>query len=255
MTFNIRYDNPDDGLFSWDNRKDMVFWVIKKYNPDILGIQEALKGQMDELDKELNDYKWSGVGRDDGNDKGEFVPIFYKKERFILEDEGRFWLSETPDIPGSMGWDAACTRMVSWIKLKEISSGLEYFVFNTHFDHVSEKARLKSAVLLSDSIHQIAGNNPVIITGDLNCGPASDPIIYLSRLFTDTRGQAKEKNLGSATTFVGFPADMTRNQIIDHIFISPHFGVDDYEIIQDNSNGFYPSDHLAVWASLSLKMQ
>ena len=254
MTFNIRYENPGDGMFAWDSRKEMVFWLLEKYDPDILGIQEALKGQMDELDEALSAYGWSGAGRDDGVCKGEYVPVFFKKDRFILAGEGQFWLSEKPGQPGSKGWDAACTRMVSWIKLQEIPTGYEYFVFNTHFDHVGEEARMKSAKLLADSISNIARLEPVIIMGDLNCGPGSDPINILSELFTDSRLAAIEKNSASGTTFVGFPADLTKGDIIDHIFISTHFGVDAYEIISDNAGGFFPSDHLPVRVSLSLKM-
>ena len=253
MTFNIRYDNPDDGMFAWESRKEMVFWLIEKYNPDILGIQEALKEQMDELDGALNGYRWSGAGRDDGECKGEYVPLFYNKDRFMLSDEGHFWLSENPGEPGSKGWDAACSRMVSWIKLEEIGSGYEYFIFNTHFDHEGEEARLKSARLLSDSIQYIAMHDPVIITGDLNCGSDSDPLDLLSKHFTNCRLQLIDKDSVSGTTFVGFPADLSRNEIIDHIFISSHFAVDEYEVIPDNANGFFPSDHLPVRVSLSLK--
>jgi endonuclease/exonuclease/phosphatase family metal-dependent hydrolase len=254
MTFNIRYENPGDGMFAWDSRKEMVYWMIEKYDPDILGIQEALQGQMEELDQALSKYRWSGAGREDGECKGEYVPVFYRKDRFILADEGQFWLSDNPGQPGSMGWDAACTRMVSWIKLQEISSGYEYFVFNTHFDHVGEEARLNSARLLSDSIRYIASLKPVIITGDFNCRPDSDPLNLLSELFSDSRLLAVQKDSVLATTFVGFPPDLTRGDIIDHIFISPHFGVDEYEIISDNAGGFFPSDHLPVRVSLSLRM-
>jgi len=254
MTFNIRYDNPDDGMFSWDSRREMVFWLIEKYDPDILGIQEALESQMNELDTALSAYRWSGVGRDDGECLGEYVPVFFKKDRFMLADEGQFWLSETPETPGSKGWDAACTRMVSWIKLLEISSGYEYYVFNTHFDHVGTQARLNSARLLTDSIRHIASLKPVIIMGDLNSAPESDPLNVLSELFSDSRMLAVKTDSASATTYVGFPADLTRGDIIDHIFISPHFGVEEYEIISDNAGGFFPSDHLPVRASLSLRM-
>ncbi len=254
MTFNIRYDNPEDGMFAWDSRKEMVFWLIEKYDPDILGVQEALKNQMDELDFALSGYRWSGAGREDGVCKGEYVPVFFKKDRFMLSDEGQFWLSEKPAEAGSMGWDAACTRMVSWIKLQEISTGYEYFVFNTHFDHLGEEARLKAAQLLSDSIRSIALLKPVIITGDLNCDPKSAPIEILSNLFTDARLLADEADSVSGTTFIGFPADLQKGRIIDHIFISPHFGVDEYEIIADNANGFFPSDHLPVRVNLKLRM-
>lgn len=254
MSFNIRYDNPGDGMFSWDSRKEMVFWLIEKYDPDIMGVQEALKGQMDELDIALKEYRWAGAGRDDGDDKGEYVPVFFRKERFILADEGQFWLSENPDVPGSKGWDAACTRMVSWIKLLEIATGYEYFVFNTHFDHVGEEARIKSARLLSDSIRSIASLKPVIITGDLNCSPNSDPVGILKELFNDARIMAVAADSASSTTFVGFPGDLTGGEIIDHVFISPHFGVETYEIVADNANGFFPSDHLPVLVSLKLRM-
>jgi endonuclease/exonuclease/phosphatase family metal-dependent hydrolase len=254
MTFNIRYDNPDDGMFSWDARKGMVFWLIEKYDPDIMGIQEALKGQMDELSVTLSDYQWSGVGRDDGQEQGEYVPIFYKTDRFTLLDAGHFWLSDKPEEPGSMGWDAACTRMVSWIKLSEISKGVNYFIFNTHFDHVGEEARINSARLLKDNILQIAGNDPVIVMGDFNCRPDSEPMQVLSQFLLDSRSILEEGEASLQTTFVGFPADLSGNKIIDHIFVSSHFNANAYEIIADNANGFFPSDHLAVQVNLSLKM-
>jgi endonuclease/exonuclease/phosphatase family metal-dependent hydrolase len=254
MTFNIRYDNPDDGIFAWDSRKEMVFWLIEKYDPDILGIQEALESQMKELDTALSGYLWAGVGRDDGMCKGEYVPVFYKKDRFELSEEGRFWLSEKPHEAGSMGWDAVCTRMVTWIRIEDLNSGTEYFVFNTHFDHIGVDARVRSAKLLSDSVISIAGNNPVIILGDFNAPPNSDPLNILTELFIDARVLRVEHNYDSATTFVGFPADLTRTDIIDHIFISSHFGLEEFEIISDNAGGFFPSDHLPVRAALSIEL-
>jgi endonuclease/exonuclease/phosphatase family metal-dependent hydrolase len=255
ITFNIRYDNPADGIFSWENRKDMVFWVIDKYDPDILCMQEVLKSQMDELEAFLPDYCWSGAGRDDGAEKGEYVPVFFKKDHFVLADEGRFWLSESPDVPGSMGWDAACTRMVTWVKLKEILTAYEYFVFNTHFDHMGEEARMKSAQLLADHIHYIAGMKPVIITGDLNADPESSTVNILSQLFSDSRLEAEVLETVSGTTFIGFPADMNQGKIIDYIFVSQHFFIEEYEIISDNTGGYYPSDHLPVWVSLQMNAQ
>ncbi len=254
MTFNIRYANPDDGMFSWDSRKELVFWLIEKYDPDILGVQEALRSQMDDLDTALNTYGWSGAGRDDGDTGGEYVPVFFKKDRFMLADEGHFWLSDEPGTPGSMGWDAACTRMVSWIKLREVGTGFEYYVFNTHFDHVGEEARKNSALLMADSIRHIASLKPVIITGDLNCGPESAPLGILSGLFIDAREEAVKADSASGTTYVGFPGNVMKGEIIDHILVSKHFRVDSYEIITDNAGGFFPSDHLPVRVSLSLKM-
>jgi len=229
MTFNIRYENHYDGMFSWDSRKEMVFWLIEKYNPDILGIQEALKGQIDEL-----------------------VPVFYNRDRFMLADEGQFWLSENPGEPGSKGWDAACSRMVSWIKLKETSSGNEYFVFNTHFDHVGKEARLNSARLLVDSIRSIARRKPVILTGDFNCQAGSSPHKMLSQLLIDSKTDAENIDISVPTTYLGFPANLDEKNIIDHILLSKHFIVTEYEIVSDNSGGYFPSDHLPVRARLEL---
>jgi endonuclease/exonuclease/phosphatase family metal-dependent hydrolase len=252
MTFNIRYENPDDGMFAWDSRKEMVFWLIEKYDPDILGVQEALESQMLELDKALSTYDWTGVGREDGDCRGEYIPVFYRKDRFQIAEEGYFWLSERPEKAGSLGWDAACTRMVNWIGLVDTDKS-KYFVFNTHFDHVGEEARIKSAKMLSDSVKSIAGNSPVIILGDFNAPPGSDPLNILTEFFIDARVLGVEKAYESATTFVGFPADLTRSDIIDHIFITRHFNVEKFEIISDNAGGFFPSDHLPVFASLSRK--
>jgi len=253
MTFNIRYENPADGMFSWDSRKEMVYWLIEKYHPDIMGLQEALKSQMDNLEASLSEYSWYGAGRDDGNEKGEYVPVFYKKDRFIANDHGNFWLSDKPSMPGSIGWDAACTRMVSWIKLEDIASGQAYYVFNTHFDHVGEEARRQSALILLDSITHIAGDSPVIITGDFNCEPGSSPLLALEELYEDAMEKAEKRDEGPGTTYVGFPGDLFLGKIIDHIFVSHHFRVAEHEIITDNTNGFFPSDHLPVRVRLELK--
>ena len=154
-----------------------------------------------------------------------------------------------------MGWDAACTRMVSWVKLNEARSGNEYFVFNTHFDHIGEEARMNSARLLTDSILSIAGPGPVIITGDLNADPESGTVNILSQLFSDSRLEAEVMEVASGTTFIGFPADMNQAKIIDYIFTSKHFIIEEYEIISDNADGFYPSDHLPIRTSMILRMQ
>ena len=208
---------------------------------------------MDNLEASLSQYAWFGAGRDDGETRGEYVPVFYRKDRFVIGGQGNFWLSDDPGTPGSIGWDAACSRMVSWLKLEEINGGRAYYVFNTHFDHVGEESRKKSAAILLDSIRHIAAGAPVIITGDFNCEPGSAPLLALEELFEDTREEAALKDEGSGTTFVGFPGDLMKGKIIDHIFVSRHFDVAEHEIISDNTNGFFPSDHLPVRVKLILK--
>jgi endonuclease/exonuclease/phosphatase family metal-dependent hydrolase len=254
MTFNIRYDNPGDGIFGWENRRDLLFWVVKKYDPDILAVQEALSGQVADLATEFAGYGWAGAGRDDGLSRGEHVPVFFRKDRFRLAEEGHFWLSETPALPGSKGWDAACPRMLSWVMLEEVATGYHYYVFNTHLDHVGEQARVNSARLLTDSIRAIAGLSPVVLAGDMNDTRRSESMGIITKLLTDAGLEAERRDTLSGTTFVGFPASIIGGSVIDHIFVSRHFSVEEYSIIGDNNAGYYPSDHLPVMVRLKLKM-
>ncbi len=147
MTFNIRVDVPSDSLNSWPYRKAKAASMIRFHQADIVGLQEALAGQLEDLAAGLPDYDWFGVGRDDGHDQGEFMAIFYLKKRFQVIKQSTFWLSETPQIPGK-GWDAACNRIVTWGEFKDNITGKVFYHFNTHFDHMGEIARQESAKLL-----------------------------------------------------------------------------------------------------------
>ena len=148
MSYNIRLDTEADGINQWKNRTDKVATLLKKYNPDLLGVQEAMHNQMMDLQKELPDYAFVGVGRDDGKEKGEYSAIFYKKDKFEMLKQNTFWLSETPEVPGSKSWDAAITRVVTFAVLKDKSSGKSFIYSNTHFDHVGREARKQSATLI-----------------------------------------------------------------------------------------------------------
>jgi len=253
MTFNIRYDNPADNEFSWTNRKEMVFRVLKEYKPEIIGFQEALKGQVDQIQHFLKGYKNAGVGRDDGREAGEFSVIFYDSLRFVMKDGATFWLSETPDIPGTKSWNAACNRIVTWIKLFDKETTKIIFVFNTHFDHISEQARVESAKLILNRINRIAGKETVILTGDFNSTDTSQAyqILTSSSLknpFLDTRKLAGKNTFGPAYSFVGFPFNPVKNEIIDFIYISKNsdLKVIQNQIIDFHVNDKYPSDHLPV---------
>lgn len=177
ITFNIRLNTPNDGINAWPNRIDMVCGLLKFHDPDIFGLQEALHGQIEDIQKNLPDYEWFGVGRDDGEKAGEFSPIFFIKTKFILIENGTFWLSETPEKPGK-GWDAAFNRVVTWGKFKSKVTGKQFLVFNTHFDHIGNEARKNSAFLIRDKIKEISNNQglPVILVGDFNLEPESEPI-------------------------------------------------------------------------------
>ena len=175
LSFNIRYGTADDGTNRWSYRRDLVIQTIRANAPDVIGMQEVLAFQADELRQALPEYEYVGVGRDDGVRGGEAVPIMFKRERFVPVDLGHIWLSPQPDQPGLCGWDAACPRMITWVRLGFRKYPLNsFYVFNTHFDHHGERARLESAKLLRRATDALGGK-PLIVMGDFNCGPGSPP--------------------------------------------------------------------------------
>jgi endonuclease/exonuclease/phosphatase family metal-dependent hydrolase len=172
MTFNIRYDEPRDGVNAWPNRKQKVADVIRFHKADLIGVQEALLTQLRDLEKLLPDFAWCGVGRTDGKEAGEYSAILYRRSRFQLLQTDTFWLNETGQI-GVKGWDAAYPRIVTWVKLKDRVTGKTFVQFNTHFDHVGERARAESASLILKKAGEIHGKGPSIVTGDFNVTESS----------------------------------------------------------------------------------
>lgn len=256
MTFNIRYDNPDDGKFSWTNRKSLVFNTITSHKIDILSIQEGLYSQIKDLESAFPNYKRIGVGRDDGKQAGEFSAIFFQKDKFELIDNSTFWLSQTPSVAGSRGWDAACNRVVTWAKLKEKKTGTPFFVFNTHFDHMGEVARRESAQLLLKQIADMAGAAAFVVTGDFNGDEQSVPyqilINSVNPKLLNTRYVSKNGSKGPDCSFISFKVEFKKGEVIDHIFINSKSKAINHTIVDDNINGFYPSDHLPVFTDLIL---
>ncbi|TXH26392.1 MAG: endonuclease/exonuclease/phosphatase family protein [Cyclobacteriaceae bacterium] len=260
MSYNIRLDTEADGLNQWKNRPDKVIGLIKKYDPDLFGVQEAMHNQMLDLQSGLSEYSYAGVGRDDGKEKGEYSAIFYKKEKFELLTQNTDWLSETPDVPGSKSWDAAITRVFTYALFKDKSTGKNFFYGNTHFDHIGKEARKNSANLIK---YFIAGfikgassqkeiKLPVIISGDFNSEPIDAPYLTITngeifRLY-DSRPAT---NLTG--TFCGFEINKIKCRTIDYIFHSEDWKASGYQVIQDNDGNYYPSDHLPVFVTLSLK--
>ena len=156
MTYNIRYDAPGDGVNQWPKRTDKVYDLIKKYDPDVIGLQEVLHHQLTDLLQNLPAYGYIGVGRDDGKTKGEYSAILFKKDRLKAMDQNTFWLSETPGVAGSKSWDAAITRVASWGTFTDLKSKKEFLMINTHFDHIGVEARKNSAALLKQKATEIA---------------------------------------------------------------------------------------------------
>ncbi len=257
MTFNIRYDNPNDGDYSWKNRLPLIKEMLQQEGPDIMGCQEALKDQVDGLHELLPDYFWSGVGRDDGKDKGEYSVIFYRASRFIKLDGSTFWLSETPSVPGSRSWNAACTRIVTWVKLKDKKSNNIIYVFNTHFDHASLKAREESAKLLKKRISDIAGKTTTIVTGDFNDNMKSSPIHILtagSRALVNTQNLSSTPPEGPDYSFIDFPFNPKKGNTCDYIFLKNNriFKVTGHQVVTFHKNYKYPSDHMPVCTELEI---
>ncbi len=253
MTFNIRLNNPDDGIYAWPLRKPIVAEMLNETKPDVIGCQEVLKDQLTDLTRLLKTYASVGVGREDGKEAGEFSPIFYNVLRFKLKDSGTFWLSETPEVPGSKSWNTACTRIVTWAKLKDSFSGKTLFFFNTHFDHMSVLARNESARLLLSAIQQIAGKHKVIVTGDFNDTRRSEMYDILTGSATakplmNTERISRNEPAGPDYTFIGFPFQPEPANTIDFIFCQNLSGivVKSHQVITFNLNGKYPSDHLPV---------
>lgn len=247
MTFNIRYGSADDGNNSWNFRKSILFDVVRDYNADIIGMQEVLKFQLDELLLELPYYSYVGVGRDDGKTAGEYSPIFFSKERFILDTTETFWYSDTPKIPGSKSWGNNITRICTWAKLFDKFTGKSIYVFNHHLDHQSKESRIKSAKALTKKINDMKITSPIILTGDFNCSEDEETIkTILNFGLVDTYRiiHAKSNNEGTFNRFLG---DDTGSKI-DFIFVSKDFKAVDSKIIKTNWNGKYPSDHFPVTA-------
>jgi len=256
LTYNIWYDNPNNTRNTWADRKAGVIKTLKDLHPDIFGVQEALAHQVADL--EFRKYKHVGVGRDDGKKAGEYSAIFYDTTRFEKLADHTFWLSKYPDSVGLKGWDAACVRVATWVKLKDRKTGDVFFLFNTHFDHMGDTARLESAKLIKSKIAQITEGLPVILTGDFNCRKGSEPYDLLinnsnNPILYDCRYKADNQEKFPDYSFVGSDFNGESGNIIDHIFVSGKWNVLKYSIFENRKKGSCPSDHLPVVASVVFK--
>lgn len=261
MTYNIRYDTDEDGENVWRNRRERVAATILGQCPDVVGVQEALPGQMRDLAERLRGYEWYGVGREDGKLEGEFAGVFYRADRLQHQDAGTFWLSQTPDKPG-LGWDAACVRCTSWVRLGDRDSGKTFVYFNTHLDHSGTKAQLESMNLLASRVPAIAGAAPFLLVGDFNVTPDSEPLRLLASLvddsgrprFRDARQVSAMPHAGPPESFVGFQVngDDTPPMLIDYIFVSQGIRVLRHFAVPANDGRCYPSDHVPLVAELTL---
>ncbi len=257
MSFNIRFGTAEDGINSWPHRRYLVLETIELFGPDLLGAQEVLEFQAAFLKEGLKGYGFHGAGRDDGTANGEFVPIFYRLDRFELLDSGHFWLSETPAQPGSQGWDASLPRMLSWVVLRDRKGRGRTLAFaNTHFDHRGSRARLESAKLVRRWAESMEKKMPVILTGDFNTTEKGAPYAALAKAegfggepFVDAyRAIHPEKSRHESTysRWTGW----REGSRIDWILHSLKFTTLNAAINYTNEAGRYPSDHYPVQAVL-----
>ena len=260
MSFNIRCANGGDGDNNWEFRRETLLEVIRECDPLLLGVQEAVPAQMEYLKEQLSDYQAIGVGRDDGDKKGECMAIFFKKEMVDLLDSGTFWLSKTPDTP-SKGWDAQCFRTVTWGKFRCKKTGKTFCYANTHLDHVGTIARKEGAKLILRRMSQVAdGKDPFFVSGDFNVTDQSEAYQTITAGVDDIPGLrdsnkvAEEREAAQEYTFHNWgKVPPEQGSIIDFIFVNDKVEVKKFKINPlKHSDGRYASDHVSIVATLSI---
>ena len=253
-TFNIRMKTDGDVGNLWQDRYTHLTDLIKFHEFEVFGVQEAFKEQLNDMSAKLPNFKYIGVGRDDGADKGEHSSIFYDTRRFEVGESGTFWLSATDTKTPNKGWDAALPRICTWGIFKDKKNGKKFIFMNTHFDHVGVEARKESAKLILTKAKELAKNLPLILTGDFNIDENNEAYFTLSKsgVVEDTYDLAEivyEPN----SSFNSWGKSIKEKGRIDHIFITKPFKVHKYGILTDTYMGKFPSDHFPVYVELNWK--
>jgi endonuclease/exonuclease/phosphatase family metal-dependent hydrolase len=245
-TFNIRYAAAREAAprDQWDARREHVVATIESFGADVVGLQEALQGQVEYLEQQLPGYAFVGQGRDGGT-SGEYAAILYDPERLDLVEDGAFWLSETPDVVASVGWDAALTRMVTWAEFADRASGRRFRVWNTHLDHRGERAREESGKLIASRI--AASELPDLVLGDLNAGEGSPPLEHLRAAGLRDTFRVVRPDVTAVGTFGAWVGETTGDKI-DYVLADDGFEVVDAKIDRRTFAGRNPSDHFPVLA-------
>lgn len=250
LSYNIRYDNSEDGKNQWSLRKETLINYFSKSSLDIIGMQEVLHNQLTDISTSLEEYNYLGVGREDGKTKGEYSPILYRKSKLKVIKSSTFWLSETPEEV-SIGWDAALERICTYALFQELNSKKQFWIFNTHFDHLGKIARAKSVKLILDQISKLnIKGQPIIIMGDFNLTPDTIPIQTLQSVFQDVLSNIK-LNDPKYGTFNGF--DISKNAIrrIDYIFQKGFNVIKSKHLWIKTSENLWVSDHHPVYLKCS----
>ena len=251
-SFNIRYGTANDGDNAWPLRRDLVTNQLRALQADVVGLQEALRFQLDQIAAALPEYDEFGVGRDDGDTAGEYAAILYRRDRLRRERGGTFWFSDTPTVPGSASWGNHVTRICTWARFTDRKTGRSFYVYNLHLDHESQPSRERSVALLVSTITARAPQDPVVVLGDFNAGEDNPAVIAMRR--ADVRDTFRDVHPDArwVGTFGGFRGDSTGPKI-DYVFASPAWRTVASAIVRDRPAGRDPSDHFPVTATLILE--
>jgi endonuclease/exonuclease/phosphatase family metal-dependent hydrolase len=257
LTYNVRRDVAADDPYDWAGRREAVANTLRLHRPDVVGLQEPLPGQYADLRAALPGYEWVGRSRDADEREGEFCPVGYRRGRFTRDETATFWLSETPDRPGSVGWDASHPRIATWVRLRDERTGRSLVYLNTHLDHEGPRARREGARLVVERLADVREGDPVVVAGDYNCTPDDEPYAVLAgdcdsdseSPLVDAR-TVGDWSLGPGTTRTDFES-LTPDRRIDHVFVAG-LRVRGYAVATHmGGDGWFPSDHFPVVADLS----
>lgn len=248
MSYNMRTGTAKDGANAWDLRAEATPHMLNSQKPDVFGVQEALRFQLDYIEEHCPEYVSVGVGRDDGKEKGEFMSIFWNKKTIKLLDWGTFWLSETPDVP-SKGWDAGCRRTATWALMKDKKTGKKFYFVNTHLDHKGVEARKNGLKLIVDRIKSINPKDyPMVLTGDFNVKPDDEALVGLDAVMKSARNIAEKSD--NINTYNGWSEKLT-DKVIDFIYISGFSSCPEYQTVTTRyADKPFVSDHYPIFARL-----
>ncbi|MHC5003767.1 MAG: endonuclease/exonuclease/phosphatase family protein [Planctomycetota bacterium] len=259
LSFNIRYGTAADGENAWPRRRDQVIDVLRRIDADVVGLQEALRFQLDEITAALPGYREVGVGRDDGAARGEYSALLLRSERFDSVETGTFWLSDEPTAAGSTSWGNQIPRICTWAELTDRLSGRRLLVLNTHWDHRSQPSRERSGAAIRAFVDErrAGGPLPVLVLGDLNAGesnPATSALRGSGPAALVDTFRAVHPEAADVGTFHGF-AGRRSGEKIDVVLASMEWTVLEAAIRRDRLDGRYPSDHFPVFARVRLETE
>jgi endonuclease/exonuclease/phosphatase family metal-dependent hydrolase len=251
MTYNLRFASTTPPN-AWPQRRPLIREIIQDIAPDVMGTQEGVYSQLKDIATDLPEFDWIGLGREGGS-RGEFTAVFYRKARLEPLAYDHFWLSDTPEMMNSATWGNQFRRMVTWVKFRDRATGVEFLLFNTHFDHQVQTAREKSAELVRQRVAAVDTNLPVILIGDFNAAAGANKayeILTAGNFFTDAWLAAPERRGEGVGTFNDFKAAVPNGPRIDWILTRGEVAVERAEMSTFSRDGQFPSDHFPVAARL-----